>query len=46
MDNWEWARGFTQRWGLVRVDYDTQARIPKQSAAWFAELARTRTLAG
>jgi beta-glucosidase len=46
MDNWEWARGFTQRWGLVRVDYDTQARIPKQSAAWFAELARTRILAG
>ena len=34
MDNWEWARGFTQRWGLVRVDYDTQARIPKQSAGF------------
>lgn len=44
MDNFEWARGFTQRWGLVRVDFSTQRRTPKASAAWFTELARTRRL--
>jgi len=44
MDNWEWARGFTQRCGLVRVEYATQARIPKQSAAWFADVIISRQL--
>lgn len=44
MDNFEWARGFTQRWGLVRVDFKTQQRTPKASADWFTELVRTRQL--
>lgn len=35
MDNFEWERGFTQRFGLVYVDYPTQRRIPKSSAQWF-----------
>lgn len=43
MDNFEWAEGYTKRFGLYYVDYASQRRIPKQSAAWFAELiARCR----
>jgi beta-glucosidase len=40
MDNFEWAEGYGQRFGLVYVDYPTQRRIVKQSGAWFAEVAK------
>jgi beta-glucosidase len=40
MDNFEWAEGFTQRFGLVHVDYDTLARTPKRSFDWYAGLIR------
>ena len=36
MDNFEWARGYTQRFGMVWVDYETQQRIPKDSARWYS----------
>ncbi len=39
MDNFEWAYGYVKRFGIVRVDYETQARIPKASAAYLKDLA-------
>lgn len=44
-DNFEWSYGFTKRFGLYYVDFETQQRIPKTSAAWFARLARSGVLA-
>ena len=38
MDNFEWASGFGPRFGIVRVDYDTQRRIPKLSARWYMDM--------
>ena len=40
MDNFEWAYGYTERFGLIRVDYDTLERTPKASAHWYADVAR------
>ena len=37
-DNFEWSEGFHQRFGLVRVDHDTQARTPKGSYDWYRGL--------
>ncbi|GAB3614328.1 glycoside hydrolase family 1 protein [Humibacter ginsengisoli] len=44
MDNFEWGFGYSKRFGIVRVDYDTLERLPKDSSAWYAELAATRTI--
>ena len=38
MDNMEWARGYDERFGLVYVDFETQQRIPKDSAYWYKEV--------
>ncbi len=38
LDNFEWALGYAQRFGLVHVDYETQARTPKQSAHWYRQV--------
>jgi len=35
LDNFEWDRGYSQRFGIVYVNYETQERIPKDSALWF-----------
>ena len=35
MDNFEWGEGYTKRFGLIHVDYQTQARTLKDSARWY-----------
>ncbi len=42
MDNWEWAQGFRQRFGLVHVDFDTLARTPKSSYDWLRQALAAR----
>ena len=38
LDNYEWSLGYTRRFGLVHVDFDTQRRTRKDSALWYARL--------
>jgi len=42
LDNFEWAEGYKQRFGLVHVDYETQRRTPKDSYHWYREVIRRR----
>jgi beta-glucosidase len=42
LDNWEWAAGFTQRFGLVHVDFETGARTPKASWRFVREVQAAR----
>ena len=44
LDNFEWAHGYGPKFGLVEVDLATQRRTPKQSALWYAEVAKTSEL--
>jgi beta-glucosidase len=46
LDNFEWALGYAPRFGLVHVDFATQQRTPKASAAWYGLVARTGKLPG
>ena len=41
MDNFEWAEGYKDRFGLVHVDYQTQKRTLKDSAFWYRDLIRS-----
>ena len=43
-DNFEWAFGYSKRFGIVRVNYDTLERTPKASARWFSQVADTAVL--
>ncbi|GAB3647896.1 glycoside hydrolase family 1 protein [Glycomyces tarimensis] len=40
-DNFEWAWGYTKRFGLVYVDFETGQRVVKDSGKWYADLVRT-----
>lgn len=42
MDNFEWAWGYSRRFGIIYTDYSTQNRIPKASFDWYAECIRQR----
>jgi len=44
MDNFEWAEGYSKRFGIVRVDYETQERTPKLSGRWYGQVARENRL--
>jgi beta-glucosidase len=38
LDNFEWSHGYTKRFGLVHIDYDTLVRTPRDSAAWYRDV--------
>ena len=44
MDNFEWAHGYSRLFGIVRCDYATQARTPKQSGLWFGRVAEANAV--
>ena len=47
LDNFEWAEGYRERFGLIYVDYATGERIPKDSYHWYAQvIAAHRQQAG
>ena len=48
LDNFEWNSGFTKRFGIVHVDYETQIRTPKSSARFYSKVIRSngKSLAG
>jgi beta-glucosidase len=41
LDNFEWAHGFSKRFGLFHVNYATLERTPKASARWYARVIAT-----
>jgi beta-glucosidase len=45
LDNFEWSHGFRMRFGLVHVDYATQARTPRDSAWWYRDVIARNGLA-
>jgi beta-glucosidase len=44
MDNFEWGFGYSQRFGIVHVDYDTQERTIKDSGLWYSQVARSNAV--
>jgi beta-glucosidase len=44
LDNFEWAYGYSKRFGIVHVDYATLRRTPKESARWYAGVVRANAL--
>jgi beta-glucosidase len=46
LDNFEWSSGYAKRFGIVRVDYDTQQRTLKDSALWYRTFLAGRNRRG
>jgi beta-glucosidase len=46
LDNFEWAWGYSKRFGIVYVDFETQERIPKASARWYSKLIASQRAGG
>jgi beta-glucosidase len=46
MDNFEWSWGYTQRFGLIHIDYQTLQRTPKDSFAWYRDLIQANGFEG
>ena len=44
MDNFEWSFGYSKRFGLIHVDYETLERTPKDSARWYAQVTRANAV--
>ena len=44
LDNFEWAEGYAQRWGIVYVDYESQRRVLKDSAKWYQQVIRRNAI--
>jgi beta-glucosidase len=44
LDNFEWAEGYGQRFGIVYVDYPTLRRVPKDSALWYRDVIKNGEL--
>ncbi|MDR3494039.1 MAG: family 1 glycosylhydrolase [Ancalomicrobiaceae bacterium] len=46
LDNFQWAEGFTERYGLIYTDFRSQKRTVKQSGLWYSRVAATNRLDG
>ena len=44
LDNWEWCIGYTAKYGLVRVDFQTGERTPKKSAFWYEKVIKNNAV--
>jgi beta-glucosidase len=44
LDNFEWAYGYSKRFGIIYVDYESVERIPKSSARWYREVIKRNSL--
>lgn len=46
LDNFEWTSGYTERFGIIHVNYETLARTPKLSARYYGDIIRRNALGG
>ena len=44
LDNFEWSFGYSKRFGIVHVDYETLQRTPKESARFYSDVIRANGL--